>query len=277
MAARTSSGPSAASGPASPPLGAVALALAVGAAACGGGQAGPSPPPELPLAAACGLFGAQGARFAVDATSGSVIPRTEHTFCPDGPAPETDPPTCVGELDLAAARDATFTPTARGGTLAAVVPFRFPRLVTRVFQTAGTIGSGSVAVAGNGACPGAAQTPADLPVEVSFSVTEDGGLDATASADPAVLGFATVGCISGNLASRVSARVEAAGGALIRARLQRALELALETELCTGPPCPGGFAEVDGLCRRDGAARAPCLARPRDPRTPLLEPVACVP
>lgn len=226
-----------------------------------------------------GLAGADRATFALATTSGSVIPRTTHTFCPDGADPATDPPTCVGELDLPAVTGATFTPAAggAGGTLVAVVPTRFANLVTQVFQTSGTIGGGSIAVAGNGACAGGVQTHAGLPVQVTFTVGEDGALDATAAVDAVALANATVECLTGGVAGQVRLQLEAAGRDLIRARLQASLERALELQLCATPPCPAGLVEVDGLCRLGAAASAPCRARPRDPRTGLLEPAACVP
>ncbi len=292
-------------------FGALALAVLAGAAACGSRSPDPAPLPAACVTAedcgddnACtvetcmggvcssaylertatvllgaGPAGTDAAMFTMAATSGSVIPRTTHTFCPDGADPATDPPTCVGELDLPSAAGAAFTPAAggAGGTLVAVVPTRFASLVTQVFQTSGTIGSGSIAVVGNGACAGSAQTYASLPVQVAFTISEGGELDATASVDVVSLANATVECISGNVAGQVRVQLEAAGRSLIRASLQASLELALERQLCAGPPCPPGFSDLGGLCRKGGAASAPCMARPRDPKTHLLEPAACVP
>jgi hypothetical protein len=226
-----------------------------------------------------GLDGTGTASFTLATTSGSVIPRTTHTFCPDGADPLAVPPTCVTELDLPSATGATFTPApgGDGGTLVAALPVRLANLATLVTQTAGTIGSGSLAIAGNGACTGGTQTFASVPVQVEVSIDAGGALDAVATADAVALAGATVTCLSGSVAAQVRALIEEAGRALVRARLQAALEAAVERQLCAGPPCPSGFAEVDGLCRAGGAASAACLARPRDPRTLLLEPAACVP
>jgi hypothetical protein len=224
-----------------------------------------------------GLDGATAATFTMPSASGSVIPRTSHTFCPEGADPATDPPTCVGQVDLPGASGAAFKPTAGGGTVAAVVPFRLANLATLVTQTAGTIGGGAIAVVGNGACPGAAQGYALLPVRVSFAVDGAGALVATAEVDAVALANATVECLTGSVAPQVRALVAEAGRGLVRARLQASLEEALERQLCAPPPCPAGAVEVDGLCRTSGAASAPCLARPRDPVTLALEPAACVP
>jgi hypothetical protein len=213
----------------------------------------------------------------VGTTNGSVLPRTEHTFCEAGADAAAAPPRCTGELELPGLAAATFTPAASGGTVAAVLPFRFADLTTRVFQTSGTIGSGSVAIDANAACPGAAQEHAAIPVQVAFAVASDGGLEAFASIDPVALQGATVSCLAGGLADRTASLVATAGRDLVRARLAATLRGAVEAQLCSGAPCPAGFADAGGLCRRGGAPAGACLARPRSAATGLLVAAACAP
>ncbi len=224
-----------------------------------------------------GPAGTDSATVAVARTEGSVIPRTTHIFCPDGPDPSRDPPRCVGQLDLPAVADASFTQIGTGGTLLATVPIRFPDLIVHVFQTAGSIGGGSVSVSGNRSCPGAAQTYANLPVEVRVTVDKDGVLATLAAVDEVALANATAECITGNVATQVQGLLMEAGRTLVRAHLQAALVDGIETQFCAGPPCAAGFAESGGLCRKGGLASGPCMARPPDPITLLLVPAACAP
>ena len=224
-----------------------------------------------------GLAGTDAATVPVALTEGSVIPRTTHVFCPDGPDPSSDPPRCVGQLDLPTATEVSFTQTDTGGTLLATVPTRFADLQVNVFQTAGSIGGGSVSVSGNRACPGVAQTYADLAVEVRFTIDQDGALATLVEVDEVALANATAECITGNVATQVQNLLMEAGRTLVRAHLQAALVGAIDAQLCAGPPCAAGFAESGGLCRKGGLATGPCLARPPDPVTLLLEPAACLP
>lgn len=224
-----------------------------------------------------GLAGTDSAVVPVPATEGSVIPRTTHVFCPEGPDASADPPRCVGQLDLPAAVDVSLTQTDTGGVLLATVPTRFPDLVVHVFQAAGSIGGGSVAVSGNRACPGATQTYVNVAVEVRFTIDPDGALAVLSAVDERALANATAECITGNVAAQVQGLLEEAGRTLARVRLQAALRGGIEEQLCAGPPCPAGFAESGGLCRKGGVASGPCLARPPDPDTGLLVPSACLP
>lgn len=221
--------------------------------------------------------GTGGATVSVPATPGSVIPRTTHVFCPDGPDPSSDPPSCTGQLDLSAAAGAAFAETASGGTLVATVPTRFPSLVVQVFQAAGSIGGGSISISGNRVCAGGAQTHAALPVEVRVGIDAEGALAVVAAVDEVALANAAAECIDGNVPSQVQGLIAEEGRTLVRAHLQAWYERAVEAELCSRPPCPAAYAEAGGLCRKGGAASGRCLGRPRDPETRLLEPASCVP
>jgi MYXO-CTERM domain-containing protein len=221
------------------------------------------------------VLGDQGGIFSFEIPniSDSLGFGTSYNVCPNGPKPNSTPPECVAEFDLA---NTPFQIDAQGphnlhihGPLHLRIQ-KLPISYTLVFVP----GSLDLVINKPGSCPGTNQPFAEIDLSVNISLEIDG------DASHARFGYSQIKVASISInKDQVLNQIEycngGLGGALIDAvdgflfdfledSLTDALVGAVEDAMCQqanpelDPPCPLGTTNVDGVCRYGTNSDAQC-------------------
>ncbi|MBW2453924.1 MAG: hypothetical protein JRI68_05420 [Deltaproteobacteria bacterium] len=226
------------------------------------------------------LLGSDGAglTFEVPAFSQDLLIANAE-FCPDGPNPNSDPPECIAEVDLASADLSVDPANPHNIHITGPLPFRIQSLPVRI-----TWGwcplcfdeNLDIVLNDGKACPGDDQPHKDLALNVDISVEID------ADQGHSRYGYSRVSFIDFSVSQDdILAGLEYCGGGLTPAILDAldgfligflydsllgSLTVGIEEALCQqanpdlDPPCPTGTSNVDGVCRYGADSSAECAS-----------------
>jgi hypothetical protein len=216
-----------------------------------------------------GLLGGNGANggvltFDIPNTSGSVAGIIKYNVCPNGSAPNTNPPTCVAEINVGGAK-LTIDPTASHNLhIHGPLPIRLRDLPIDFTYLFFIPDSAHGVLDGDGTCPGGPEDYAAIDINVDIEIAADQNsahsrfgyskLKVTLDVDQNQIKNALHFCGGSFSSGLINALKGVAFGQLIGPLLST-LTSQIDQQLCQksnpalNPTCPTGTNDVNGVCR----------------------------